>query len=128
MTSERFMHLFAEASQVASVRQVFGQPTTVGDKTVIPVGAVTYWFGFGYGSGSAGREEDSEAANGGSGGGGGGQSRARPVAVIEVTPTETRIRPVEDPTRIAMAGIALSAWIFWSLFGTIRYIAKARRR
>lgn len=128
MKSERFMQVFAEASRVASVRQVFGEPTTVGDKTVIPVGAVTYWFGFGFGSGSVGGDSDDSAANGGSGGGGGGQSRARPVAVIEVTSTETRVRPVEDPTRIAVAGIAFTAWFFWNLFGTIRYIAKVRRR
>jgi len=126
MTQDQFTRVFDEASQVASVRQVFGEPQSFGDKTVIPVAAVTYWFGFGYGSGSA-RSAESDGDSGG-GGGGGGQSRARPVAVIEVSANETRVRPIEDSSRIAIAGITLTAWLFWNLFGTIRAIAKARRK
>ncbi len=128
MNAERMMRVLDDAREVASVGQVFGEPQTFGETTVIPVAAVTYVFGFGYGSGSTRNAESDGQSEGGSGGGGGGHARARPIAMLEVTPTETRVRPIEDPTRIALAGIALAAWLIWNLFGTLRAIAKARRK
>ncbi len=127
MTEERMLQPMREAQHVASVRQVFGEPTVAGDKTIIPVAAVTYAFGFGYGGGPERTDERGNPVRTGGGGGGGGQAKARPVAIIEVTAEETRVRPIEDPTRVALAGVALGAWtIFW-LGATIRKFAKARK-
>lgn len=62
-------------STEATVRRVFGEPITVGERTVIPVARVGYGFGAGMGSsGEAGED----------GGGGGGMS-AWPAGVIELT-------------------------------------------
>lgn len=128
MNVDRYMQAFDEASHVASVRQVFGEPQTLGDKTIIPVAAVTYLFGIGFGSGPQSGTPGEDFTDAGGGGGGGGRSRARPVAVIEVTPDGTRVRPIEDNTRIALAGMGLAAWFLWNLFGIVRAGIKARRR
>ena len=37
--------------QTASVRNVYGEPKIVGDKTIIPVAQIMYGFGGGYGYG-----------------------------------------------------------------------------
>jgi len=63
-------------SSEATVRRVFGEPITLGDRTVIPVARVGY--GFGGGMGSSG-----EAGEGGGGGGGVG---AAPAGLVELTP------------------------------------------
>ena len=64
----------------AHVRSVYGEPVTVGNKTVIPVARVAY--GFGAGSGGKGEK---------GGGGGGGGVGAEPLGVVEITPTSTKL-------------------------------------
>ena len=120
MSNERMLKTMDEARQVASVRQVFGEPTVVGDKTIIPIAAVSYAFGFGYGSGPEGMDDDGKPISTGGGGGGGGNATARPVALLEVSVDETRIKPVEDQTRIALASIAMAAWVVFWIAKTIR--------
>jgi hypothetical protein len=56
------------------------------------------------------------------GGGGGGGARSRPVAVIEVTESETIVRPIVDETKVALAGIALAGWTIFCLLVTIRAV------
>jgi len=51
--------------------------------------------------------EDGGAAGGGGGGAGG---RARPIAYIEVGPDGTKVEPIVDEQKIALAGILLGAW------------------
>lgn len=63
-------------SAEATVRRVFGEPITVGERTVIPVARVGYGFGAGMG-GSGDEGED---------GGGGGGAGASPAGVVELTP------------------------------------------
>lgn len=63
-------------STEATVRRVFGEPISVGERTIVPVARVGYGFGAGHG--------ESEAE--GEGGGGGGGLRAAPAGVIELTP------------------------------------------
>ncbi|MFB0546081.1 MAG: spore germination protein GerW family protein [Anaerolineae bacterium] len=107
MTLERMFETLERIREAAHVNAVFGQPEVVGEKTIIPIAQVGYGFGMGFG-------EEGGPAEGepGKGGGGGGVS-ARPVAVLEVTPEETRLTPVVDATRMAIAGVIFSAWAFF---------------
>jgi uncharacterized spore protein YtfJ len=111
-----------ERMEVASA---FGQPTTVGNVTVIPVAAVTLGFGFGAGSGSTSTPAGAEPTTGGGGGGGGG-GRAEPRGFIRITPEGVAYEPIMDQARIALAGIAMVAWnVFW-IAATIRTVMKAK--
>ena len=76
----------------------------------ITAAAIERGGGFGFGAG-AGVDEDDQQGGGG-GGGGGGSAQARPVAIIEVTETGVKIRPVFDLTRIGLTVLvsALTAW------------------
>jgi uncharacterized spore protein YtfJ len=72
-----------------SVRTVYGDPVTVGERTVIPVARISYGFGGGFGRATASRD----AADGSApdeGGGGGGGVTARPAGALEVTGEGTR--------------------------------------
>jgi uncharacterized spore protein YtfJ len=92
-----------------NAQTVFGEPTSAGDATVIPVAEVS--MGFGYGSGSGSRT-DQTVGGGGSGGGGGG--RARPVGYIEVRPEGVVYRPIIDRPRLMVSFFTLIAWnVFW---------------
>ena len=88
----------------ASVKLVYGEPVTVGDRTVIPVATVRYGFG-----GGLGKNEE-----GGSGGGGGGGLNAQPAGALEITPGGARFIPFEDKRKLAAAvaaGFALGVLI-----------------
>lgn len=94
----------------AGVSMVFGEPHTVGSRTVIPVASVA--FGFGAGGGEKAPQEG-EPPKGSGGGGGGG--RATPVAVIEVSEDGTCVLPIVDVTRIRLAGFACLGMGLWLL-------------
>nr|WBU15332.1 hypothetical protein [uncultured bacterium] len=109
MQVEELLAQVASVRENAHVRTVFGEPIRQGDRIVIPVARVQGGLGLGFGRGEAPAE-----AGRPSGGGGGGMFRARPVAIVEITPTEVRIRPIIDVTRIVLAGMLLTAWVaFW---------------
>jgi uncharacterized spore protein YtfJ len=111
MQLEELLAQVASVRENAHVRTVFGEPIRQGDRVVIPVARVQGALGLGFGRG----ESPAEAGRpSGAGGGGGGVFRARPVAIVEITPTEVRIRPIIDVTRIVLAGMLLTAWVvFW---------------
>ncbi|HEV2440100.1 MAG TPA: spore germination protein GerW family protein [bacterium] len=116
---EEMLNRIGQIHERAAVKTVFGEPYQVNGRTVIPVAKVCYGFGCGAGRGNA-------KINGGneSGGGGGGVS-VRPVAVLEVSGTETRLKPIVDVTRLAIAGMALLAWnAFWITYTVRRVSAK----
>lgn len=120
MSLEKMFTTIDSLRSTASVEAAFGKPQEVKGKILIPVASVGIGLGLGFGKGTAGGEEKplGEGESGGSGGGGG----ARPIAVIEVTETETVIRPIQDDAKIALAGIALVGWcVFWFL-ATLRAI------
>ena len=75
----------------ATVKAVFGDPVTAGDRTVIPVARVR----FGFGAGGSDNE----------GGGGGGGVRADPAGMIEISPAGTTFKafPLPDYPRVAIA-------------------------
>jgi uncharacterized spore protein YtfJ len=86
----------------ATVKNVYGEPVSRGDRTIIPVARVSYAFGGGGGTrGSEGKPE---------GGGGGGHMSAAPAGVVEITPAGTRFIPFTDLTKLAaIAALSLVA-------------------
>jgi uncharacterized spore protein YtfJ len=103
----------ARVASAAHVNAAFGEPSQVGDATIVPVAAVLSMFVAG-GGGGAGKQGDGEAgksANTGAGGGGGGMAavRVRPLAVVRVTPSGATVQPIIDWTRVLIALIAALA-------------------
>ena len=104
MENENFLEkVAAQLGQSASVKNVYGTPVTVGDKTIIPVSRIALGFGGGYGQGHkpknkatdptvATRGNNSEGEGEGAGGGGG--MYVQPKGVFEITPLSTRFIPV----------------------------------
>jgi uncharacterized spore protein YtfJ len=85
-------------------------------RTVIPVAKVAYGFGAGVGRTTEAEEEAAgEATEEGDGGAaGGGGVLAQPFAVVEVTPEGTRVAPVIDEQKVALAAGLLAGWsVFW---------------
>jgi uncharacterized spore protein YtfJ len=124
MLSE-MLQRFGNVEEKISVRTVFGEAIQRGGRTIIPVASVTYAFGFGGGRQSP-SGVGSTASRTGEGGGGGGRASVRPVALLEVDLEGTRVRPIVDMSRLALAGMALVAWnVFWVSL-TVRRLAERR--
>jgi uncharacterized spore protein YtfJ len=130
--SEKVMQVTQPIEQMLerlSVDTVFGEPTTEGDVTIIPVAEVGIGFGYGFGWGQGPGEtaetgEEAAGTSEGGGGGGGAGGRARPVGYIRIAPDSLTFHPINDETRIALAGIAMGAWaVFW-ISKTIRACAR----
>jgi uncharacterized spore protein YtfJ len=117
MDIQHLLQNFAErVSTSASVRNVYGDPVVVGNRTVIPVAQVGYAFG-----GGGGARDEGDSPKGG-GGGGGGRVFARPSGALEVTPEGTRFIDFVDRPRMGAAlalGFVLGAAVV-ALTGTRR--------
>lgn len=124
-----------KVTQEVNVNAVFGKPEKVGDYTIIPVASVMYGLGAGAGSGPASQglaegsaepapEGESEVA-GGAGGGAG--AKARPIAYIEVGPEGTRVRPIMDEQKVALAGILMCIWAIGWVGAVLKAIFGRRR-
>jgi len=108
---QRLFDMVEALQRRANVNAAFGRPVAAEGRTLIPVAEVAYGFGLGFGTAGEGEEQEAE---GGAGGGGGAGVRTRPLAVIEVTPETTRVEPLVDEGKIALAGVLLVGWIvFW---------------
>ncbi len=100
-----------------SVRNVYGEPITVGERTIIPVAKIGY--GFGGGAKPAPGQPSGEGAVREEGGGGGGVG-AKPVGVVEIAPQGTRFIPFNDTRRLGITALAgfgiglLFAWRMWA--------------
>jgi uncharacterized spore protein YtfJ len=113
MELEEIFDAIEDLRDKADVNAVYGEPVTVGDKTIIPVADIKYGFGFGFGAGPTERDEEYDDEPGQSGGIVGGVA-AHPVAALEITDDGVVVRSVEDENRIALAGILTGAWaVFW---------------
>lgn len=80
---------------------VYGEPVSVGGKTILPVASIRY----GFGGGSGARENSGQH-----GGGGGGGLVAIPIGVVEITEAETRFLPITSNWMLLAAvglGVAL---------------------
>jgi uncharacterized spore protein YtfJ len=122
---DEMLNRIGQLHERATVKTVFGEPYQVDGRTVVPVAKVAYGFGFGAGRGDAKKNGAHESGRGGAGGGGGGRVSVRPVAVLEVSGTETKIKPIVDVTRLATACMVLAAWsVFWITYTVRRCAAR----
>ena len=95
MSAEEILRTIGNGFQSsATVKNVYGDPISVGDRTVIPVARLSYAFGGGGGN------RESEGAPEGGGGGGGGCMSAVPAGVIEITSEGTHFIPFQDWKRL----------------------------
>ncbi len=113
---EGLLDRFRQVMERAGVRAVYGDPVHAHGRILIPVARVVY--GFGAGGGRRQRheqeEDDEEERQHDEGGGGGAALSARPVAVLEIRGDETRVIPVWDANRVALAALLALAWMaFW---------------
>lgn len=103
---EMFEALAARLGSSITARNVYGEPITIGEKTIIPVAKVG--FGFGGGAAPARAGEEPHAREGGGGGGAG----AKPIGVLEVTPQGTRFIETGSSRRlIAVAAASFMAGV-----------------
>jgi len=108
----------------ATVGAVFGQPIMSGDKVVIPVASVSYGFGLGFGEGS---DREADKVDIGLGGGAGGGVSAHPLGLVEITPEQTRVEPIVDEQKLALAGMTLAAWsVFWAARAVARILGHGK--
>lgn len=122
-TIEDLLGRIGQIHERATARTVFGEPLRHNGRTVIPVARVQYGFGFGAGRDKESEEGEEETKEGG--GGGGGLS-VRPIAVLEITDTETKMKPIIDVNRLAIAAMLLVAWnVFWITY-TARRVSVSR--
>ncbi len=121
---DELMNRFSDMQGRATARSVFGEPLKVDGRTIIPVAQVRAAFGVGMGRGSTPKAEGTGT---GEGGGGGGGITVRPIAIVEIDGQETKVKPIPDVTRLALAGMALVAWnVFWITY-TIRRAVKRKQ-
>ena len=102
MDVQEILHTIGDRLQSsATVKCVYGDPITAGDRTVIPVARVK--FGFGAGGGKF------------TGSGGGGGVRADPAGMVEVTPAGSRFIAFRDYRQLGAAfGIGILAGMLFS--------------
>lgn len=112
MENDNFIEkLASQFGQNATVKSVFGEPVTAGDKTIIPVAKIAYGLGGGHGQGmkKSMRSQTADAALSDmpptEGTGGGGGLYATPKGVYEITSTGTRFIPAHTakPLLIGLA-------------------------
>ena len=121
---EELLNRIGQVNERASVRTVFGEPLQIDGRTIIPVAKVRYGFGFG-----VGRSKEKQQEGAGEGGGGGAGVSISPVAVLEIAGQETKVKPVVDVTRLALAGMLLAAWnVLWITYTIRRVTAKRTAR
>jgi len=81
----RLEEVFKSIVEHASAKLVYGEPVSVGGKTILPVAKIRYGFGSGSGRKANGDQQ---------GTGGGGGLVAKPVGVVEITQSQTRFVPI----------------------------------
>ena len=130
---DRILDLVSETDKKAHVKALFGEPQTVGERTIIPVAEVRYGYGVGHGRGSPAccGPADGQATSqsqpqpaGVEGQGGGVRLVARPVAVIEITRGGMKIVPVVDSMRMILSGMALGAWALLLTYCMVRRLSR----
>jgi uncharacterized spore protein YtfJ len=123
MTESNLIEPIEKLFDKLKVDAVFGEPIKEDDVTLIPVADVGVGFGFGSGQNPTAEQEGDEAEIGqGMGGGGGG--KASPRGYIKITPDGVTFESTMDENRVALAGIAMTAWaVFW-ITAAIRAFAR----
>ena len=113
---------------VAKPDAVYAEPVESGEYTVLTASELLIAMGAGYGGGAGydpaadGDENEAASFGGGGGGGGGGFATGRPVAAITIGPEGTRVEPIVDPTKIAIAFFTTFAAMVITLLQTLRFV------
>ncbi|QTE30683.1 spore germination protein GerW family protein [Pengzhenrongella sicca] len=115
------------ASDVLTVRRVFGEAYERGGTLVIPVAKIMGGTGNGSGTGSLGagaaREEPGHGPHGeseGSGGGGGFAVRVRPIGAYVIDDSGVHWRPALDLNRVILGGQAVGIVVSLALALALR--------
>jgi uncharacterized spore protein YtfJ len=132
MELNRLFDLVGDIREKATVEAVFGPPTQVDEKTLIPIGRVVYGFGLGFGRGPVVAQPSAEVLESteteddvASGGGGGGGLSVQPLAVLEVTPEATTLTSIVEEGKIARMGMLAGAWsVFWLAWALAKIFGK----
>jgi uncharacterized spore protein YtfJ len=95
-----------------SARNVYGDPVTIGGRTVIPIARIAC--GFGAGSSAADWHNVAGSESGIRGGGAG--FGAKPIGALEITEAGTRFIPFVQPAQLIIA--ALSGLLIGLAIGT----------
>jgi uncharacterized spore protein YtfJ len=107
-TQQSIRGILESAFDKGDVRRIYGEPVVRNGRTIVPIADVGSAFGFGSGSsGEPGKE--------GEGGGGGGKVTGKPIGYLEITDDGSCFKPVYDVTKIAIWGIAASAFVLWMM-------------
>ena len=122
MSLNKLFDTIEQARDAASWKSAFGEPQVVDDKTIIPVAQVGYGFGLGFGREGSVPEDEDDSGTGDEGGGGGGGASAKPYGVIVVTADDVYFEEVQDTSKIAILGIAMSAFAIYQVTKTLRAI------
>lgn len=100
----------------ATVKSVYGEPVTSGQRVVLPVATIRCSFGGGGGGGGGLENDGEEPRKRGGGGGGGGRVIAQPSGVVDVTPDGVRFVYYHEPALLAaavLAGFLLGMTFSW---------------
>jgi uncharacterized spore protein YtfJ len=97
MQGEELITYIRSLGEHAGVKTLYGDPVTVGETTIVPVGRIAFGMGGGMGKG---RKSESE---GGGGGGGGMWFWGGPSGYIEITSDGTRYVSISQRKRMAGA-------------------------
>jgi uncharacterized spore protein YtfJ len=132
---QRADELFDKILAAAQPTAVFSAPVVSGEYTIITASEVFAGggFGFGNGTGPANHAKTAHADAGGSAtasgsrGGGGGGSHGRPVAAVIIGPDGVKVKPIVDPTRIALALMGALGGLAFMATRVARMRARARR-
>ncbi|MBS3742258.1 MAG: hypothetical protein KGY74_09075 [Candidatus Cloacimonetes bacterium] len=129
-----------QIEKTANVKSLFGEPTEVGELTIIPVASVDMKGGGGGGIGTAGKpkkkqvaeeeidiEEKEEApAPEGKGGGMGLNVKANPVGYIEIKDDNSRFVEIVDKSKIIFKVIKIIGVLL--ILGSIKNLFKRKKK
>lgn len=85
----------------ATVKNVYGEPISRGDRTIIPIARISYGFGGGGGAHDGEQASQSQISKRLGGGGGGGRMSAVPAGALEITSTRTHFITFHDWRKLA---------------------------
>ncbi|HSJ58980.1 MAG TPA: spore germination protein GerW family protein [Anaerolineae bacterium] len=130
MPLNRLFDTIQQLRDSAHWRSAFGDPQTVGERTIIPVASVWYGFGFGFGQPAPAQEQPRAgdepelliAGEGTEGGGAGGGGMSRPVGAIVITGDDVYFEEAGSYNKVALAGIGLAGWIIFQVALTLRAV------
>ena len=92
-------------------KSIFGEAVKTEATTVIPVAELRMGFGFGSGQGRSTKPARKDTLEEGGGAGGGAGARMIPRGYIHIVGAKVRYVPIRDGTRLAFAGMMLTAWL-----------------